>query len=139
MSQQHPYQVSAPANNEPMQQSLFPSWHDRRHSHTSDAILEEGERKSGSFNKLKDIVTEKQKQEDEQEKDDDKAIPNITISKGTSDKIKFIVKDTTSYPPASVLNNSELTKKDEPEKPVRRSRSVRFNDDNESQFIKTSD
>ncbi|CAO3624619.1 unnamed protein product [Mucor hiemalis] len=148
---QHPYQATV-STNQSIQQSLFPLWHDRRHSHSSDAILEEGERKTGSFDKLQDIVKEKQKEEDEEEeKEDDmedvdfySETPKIDITKATSDRVKSIVKDTTSYPPSIVIDNSELGETAPPagimtndsDKKVRRSRSVKFNDD--SQFIKTS-
>ena len=155
----HPYQATNPAN-EPIQQSLFPAWHDRRHSHTSDVILEEGERKKGSFDLLQGIVNEKKKEEDEEERsgNQEENVPAIEVSQETSNKVKSIVKDTTSYIPSIILDNSELSKdnddskstenkgtmnvtsKGEDSAPVRRSRSVRFKEDttNEDQFVKTS-
>lgn len=155
---QHPYQATL-SSNQSIQQSLFPSWHDRRHSSSSDAILEEGERKRGSFDRLQDIVNEKKKEEDEEEQrekndDGDDETPKIHITKDISDRVKSIVKDTTSYPPSIVIDNSELTETADndttappttgkmangSDKKVRRSRSVRFNDDGDnSQFVKTS-
>lgn len=154
---QHPYQATL-SSNQYIQQSLFPSWHNRRHSNSSDAILEEGERKRGSFDRLQDIVNEKKKEEDEEERrqnndDGDNETPKIYITKDISDRVKSIVKDTTSYPPSIVIDNSELTETadgtaahpptgimtNDSDKKVRRSRSVRFNDDGDnSQFVKTS-
>lgn len=58
---QHPYQASVPTG-KCIQQSLFPSWHDRRYSGSADSLLE-GTRKSGSFELLQGIVKEKEQQE----------------------------------------------------------------------------
>ncbi|GAN06986.1 hypothetical protein MAM1_0144c06476 [Mucor ambiguus] len=67
----HPYSASVPANEQhDLQQSLFPSWHNRRHSHTTDMILEEGQRKSGSFEALQDMVQKHQSQQDDSGKDE---------------------------------------------------------------------
>ncbi|EPB88711.1 hypothetical protein HMPREF1544_04470 [Mucor circinelloides 1006PhL] len=83
---QHPYSASVPASEQhDLQQSLFPSWHNRRHSHTTDMILEEGQRKSGSFEALQDMVKKHQSQQDDSDDDDEKHKEDAHV-KATTDK-----------------------------------------------------
>lgn len=68
---QHPYQASVPTGKS-IQQSMFPSWHDRRYTVSADSILE-GTRKSGSFELLQGLVREKELQEQE------KPLPTLPV------------------------------------------------------------
>jgi hypothetical protein len=121
----HPYQASVKSNAE-LQQGLFPSWHDRRHSHTSEQILEAGRRKSGSFEALQKVVKQKQSEEDEKRK---KSVQEQVEDQDISNKITSIVKDTTSGP-AIITNELEGNNST----PLKKRPSVRFKED--SNFIK---
>lgn len=127
----HPYQASVKSNDE-LQQGLFPSWHNRRHSHTSEQILENGSRKSGSFEVLKDLV-KKQQDEDEKKKQENK-LQQQADNPEVSSKIKSIVKDTTSGPAVVVHDMSNDGDNNTKETTALKKRpSVRFKEDN---FIK---
>lgn len=124
---QHPYSASVSASEQKdLQQSLFPLWHNRRHSHTTDTILKKGKRKSGSFEALQDMVQKQQSQQDDDNEDGDLKVQ--------------VAKDKDNAPPVpSVLihepTNETTTNADEKKPKIRRS--VKFTDqeDDGSNFI----
>ncbi|KAK4521954.1 RNA polymerase II holoenzyme cyclin-like subunit [Mucor velutinosus] len=135
---QHPYSASVPASEQlDLQQSLFPSWHNRRHSHSTDMILEGGQRKSGSFEALKDMMQKHQSQKDDPD-DDEQPKDKMRVAANNDNK-------STPVPPGpSILiqepNQKETTAADsnEKKKQPKIRRSVKFNaeEDNGSNFIK---
>ncbi|CEP10280.1 hypothetical protein [Parasitella parasitica] len=129
---QHPYSASVPTSDrQELQQSLFPSWHNRRHSHTTDMILEEGRRKSGSFEALQDMV---KKQQSQQDQDDDQPDDVLTATKAS----KHELSNTTPGP--SILihepDNGTSTNADEKKPKIRRSVKFDAKEDDGSNFIK---
>ncbi|KAG2203021.1 hypothetical protein INT47_013237 [Mucor saturninus] len=102
---QHPYQASVPTGKS-IQQSLFPSWHDRRHTVSADSILE-GNRKSGSFELLQGLVREKELEEQ------DKPLPSLPT-------INAVYTESKSSSVTSILVNKAE------KKPKRQSRCVKF-------------
>lgn len=149
MAQQHPYQASVPASEQksPIQQSLFPAWHDRRYTRSSDAILEGGKRMPGSFELLQGLVNEKQKEEDEENK---RRASAAAASNPLSIRTKGLNKHdngiATPLPSILVVNDQKLkaeapTEETKEASSVRRSQSVRFNDEEQQQkqqFIRRS-
>jgi hypothetical protein len=114
MSQEHPYLSSVPQNDQcKLRQGLFPAWHNRRHSDTSDKILNESERKSGSFDALINFVETQKLQQDSFEQ----AKPATTKAKDVS-------------PVSASLHTTKITEGDveETKKNVKRNRSVKFVD-----------
>lgn len=130
---QHPYSAAVSANEQKdLQQGLFPLWHNRRHSHTTDMILEKSKRKSGSFEALQDMVKKQQSQQDDDNKDDDDNDDNVKIT---------AAKNKDSTPQGSNIfiyepTNETTTNADEKMPKIRRS--VKFTDeeDDGSNFIK---
>ncbi|KAG2193407.1 hypothetical protein INT46_003490 [Mucor plumbeus] len=135
---QHPYSASVSASEQQdLQQSLFPLWHNRRHSHTTDMILEKSKRKSGSFEALQDMVQKQQSQQDDDNKDDDNKDDD-----DDDDDVKITTaenKDNKPPGPSIFINKptNETTANADEKKPKIR-RSVKFTDkeDDGSNFIK---
>lgn len=130
---QHPYSASVPASEQhDLQQSLFPSWHNRRHSHTTDMILEEGQRKSGSFEALQDMVKKHQSQQDDS--DDDEKHKEDAHVKAITDK------SNKGAPPGPSILIQEPDQEDaaDDKKQLKLRRSVKFDagEDDGSNFIK---
>lgn len=98
---QHPYQATV-STSKPIQQSLFPAWHDRRSSNSANTLLE-GTRKSGSFELLQGIVKEKEQEQEEQ----DKPLPSLP-SKNVPEKVNC--NETTSVP-SILVNQAEKKQK----------------------------
>jgi Cdc6-like AAA superfamily ATPase len=96
-----PNQATVPTS-KPIQQSLFPAWHDRRSSNSANTLLE-GTRKSGSFELLQGIVKEKEQEEEEQ----DKPLPSLP-SKNVPEKVNC--NETTSVP-SILVNQAEKKQK----------------------------